>query len=126
MGDNDVTVSVEDPDQLFDTQTFIVTVADTVRASCVSDVDLNFADGTTTWTFLVGATAPSTWSTSVNILGNDIPLWSIGLPAVDPPISLSFSFAIPPIGVIEVASTVTVDGVECSDSDTVDTGVPSP
>ena len=89
---------------------------------CTLDVDLTFADGIITWDFVVGAPQPSTWSTSVIILGENIPLWFIGLP---PPrsITISFSFPIPPIGVVEVQSTLAVTGGQCSASDAVDTGV---
>ncbi len=88
---------------------------------CTLDVNLGFADGVITWTFLVGAEVPSTWSTSVILLGNDIPLWSIDLPTL-PPITIGFSFPIPPIGVIEVRSVLAVEGGECTASDSVDTG----
>ncbi len=99
----------------------VTPVAGSINITCTLVVDLSFADGITTWSFVVGATVPSTWSTSVVLLGNDIPLWSIALPPL-PPITISFSFPIPPIGVIEVQSTLTVDGGECTDSDAVDTG----
>ena len=36
--------------------------------------------------------------------------------------SISFSFPIPPIGVVEVLSTLAVEGGTCTDSDAVDTG----
>ena len=99
-----------------------VTPADgSINITCTLVVDVTFADGITTWSFVVGATEPSTWSTSVILLGNDIPLWSIALPAL-PPITISFSFPIPPIGVVEVLSTLAVEGGECTDSDAVDTG----
>lgn len=97
-------------------------MAPAITAPCTLDVELSFADGVTTWTFVVGATQPSTWSTSVILLGNEIPLWSIALPTL-PPITISFSFPIPPIGEIEVQSTLTVEGGGCSASDAVDTGV---
>ena len=74
-----------------------------------------------TWTFVVGAEEPSTWSTSVILLGNDIPLWSIDLPALSP-ITISFSFPIPEIGLVEVQSALAVQGGECTASDAVDTG----
>ena len=93
-----------------------------VEVNCTLVVELSFDDGITTWSFVVGATGPSTWSTSVIILGNDIPLWSIELPAI-PPITISFSFPIPPIGEIEVQSTLAVEGGQCFASDAVDTGV---
>ena len=86
------------------------------------DVDLTFADGIITWDFVVGAPQPSTWSTSVIILGENIPLWFIGLPPLRS-ITISFSFPIPPIGVVEVQSTLAVTGGQCSASDAVDTGV---
>ena len=89
---------------------------------CTLDVDLTFADGIITWDFVVGAPQPSTWSTSVIILGENIPLWFIGLPPLRS-ITISFSFPIPPIGVVEVQSTLAVTGGQCSASDAVDTGV---
>ena len=94
-----------------------------VGVNCTLVVDLSFADGITTWSFVVGAGEPSTWSTSVILLGNDIPLWSIALPTL-PPITISFSFSLPPIGLVEVQSTLAVQGGECSASDAVDTGIP--
>ncbi len=72
---------------------------------------------------MVHVDLPSTWSTSVILLGNDIPLWSIALPAL-PPITISFSFPLPSIGVIEVQSTLAVEGGECTASDAVDTSAP--
>ena len=89
---------------------------------CTLDVDLTFADGIITWDFVVGAPQPSTWSTSVIILGENIPLWFIGLPPLRS-ITISFSFPIPLIGVVEVQSTLAVTGGQCSASDAVDTGV---
>ena len=89
---------------------------------CTLDVGLTFADGIITWDFVVGAPQPSTWSTSVIILGENIPLWFIGLPPLRS-ITISFSFPIPPIGVVEVQSTLAVTGGQCSASDAVDTGV---
>ena len=95
--------------------------APTPSSTCILAVDLSFADGVTTWTFVVGADEPSTWSTSVVLLGNTIPLWSIDLPTL-PPITISFSFPIPVIGVVEVQSTLAVEGGECTASGAVDTG----
>ena len=69
----------------------------------------------------MGAEEPSTWSTSVILLGNDIPLWSIDLPALSP-ITISFSLPIPEIGLVEVQSALAVQGGECTASDAVDTG----
>ena len=100
---------------------FRVTCPTCPPPTCNSTVDLSFANGVTTWTFVVGADEPSTWSTSVIILGNNIPLWSIELPAI-PPITISFSFPIPPIGVIEVQNALAVEGGVCSASDAVHTG----
>ena len=106
-----------------DQNSHVVRMVEGVAAArCDLEVGLNFADGITTWTFVVGAGEPSTWSTSVILLGNDIPLWSIDLPTL-PPITISFSFPIPPIGVIEVRSTLAVDGGGCTTSDSVDTGL---
>ncbi len=89
--------------------------------SCTAEVDLIFADGIATWTLVVEATQPSAWSVSVTLLGNDIPLWSIDLPPL-PPTNINFSFSVPPIGIIEVQSTLAVEGGECAASDAVDTG----
>ena len=92
-----------------------------VTAACASEVRLSFADGIITWNFVVGAAHPSTWSVSAIIAGNLIPLWSIDLPPL-PPIAVSFSFPIPSIGVVEVQSTLSVEGAQCAASDAVDTG----
>ena len=62
----------------------VTPAAGSINTTCTLVVDVTFADGITTWSFVVGATEPSTWSTSVVLLGNDIPLWSIALPALPP------------------------------------------
>ena len=94
-----------------------------VTATCTLQVNLSFADGIMTWGFVVGAAQPSTWSVSAIIAGTLIPLWSIDLPSL-PPITLNISFPIPSVGVVEVQSTVAVEGQQCAASDAVDTGVP--
>ena len=57
---------------------------------------------------------------SLTVLGNDLPLWSIGLPPLAP-ITPKIPFAILPVGVVAVQSTLALEGAECAASDAVDT-----
>ncbi len=90
---------------------------------CLLDFDLSFTGGTLNMDFTVGSTSPATWNVYLSVADIAIPLFSIPLPALDPPISVPISIpGFPDLGGIGVLTTLTTaDGIICSDWETVDT-----
>jgi Matrixin len=91
---------------------------------CTLNVDLSYTGGTFTMDFDLGAGTPTTWNAWF-IWGESflVPLWSIPIPAVSPPVSFPISFALPALGNVGVLTTLNTaaDGIACSDFATVDT-----
>jgi len=75
--------------------------------------------------YTIGSIEPATWSNYLVLLSPTqvIPLWSVSLPALDPPLELPISFPLPDLGWIVIYTTLTVDGVvQALDFDSVYTG----
>jgi hypothetical protein len=93
-------------------------------AGCTLRLDLSYTGGTFTMDFDLGAATPTTWNAWFT-WGESflVPLWSIPLPAVSPPVSFPLSFALPALGNVGVLTTLTTaaEGIGCSDFETVDT-----
>lgn len=106
--------------------------ADTLRANadvspelCTIGVVLDFNEGTLSVDFVIGLRTPAVWTVALFMEGQEIPLWSIALPVIDPPISIGFSVpGIPPLGTITFATVLTTpsEGTICADENSIDTG----
>lgn len=92
---------------------------------CVLDLTLTYSDSTLTIDFLAGTSVPATWNVWLSILNFTFPLWSVPIPAIDPPVDVPVPIpGFPNIGVVGVLTTLTTSekGIICSDWETVDTG----
>ncbi|MHC4489590.1 MAG: hypothetical protein ACYSW7_10520 [Planctomycetota bacterium] len=89
------------------------------------DLDLEYTDSTLTITFDLFTQEPTTLNLWLSVLNVTIPVWSIPLPTIDPPISIPIPIpGFPSLGTIGVLTTLTTpeDGIILSDWETVDTG----
>jgi hypothetical protein len=94
-------------------------------AGCKNDVTLTYGGGTLNIGFEIGATQSTTWSTSLAVGSSLVPLFSVPLPAIDPPVSFNIPVpGFPPVGGIGLLSVLSTpaDGILCSDWEVVDTG----
>ena len=85
----------------------------------------NYWSGKIHLDYTIGTIEPATWSNYLILPSPTqvIPLWSISLPALDPPLELPISFSFPHMEWIAIYTTLTVDGaVQASDFDTIYTG----
>ena len=71
----------------------------------------------------VGPPEAGTWNVFLSLADVVVPLLSIPLPALDPPLAIPLTFPFADFGGIGVLTTFTTadDGIICSDWDTVDT-----
>lgn len=96
-------------------------------AACTLGLNLGSTGGTLNMDFTVGTAAPATWNIYLSVFNVVLPLASIPLPAIDPPLAVPIPIpGLPPLGGIGVLTTLTTpgDGIICSDWKTVDTGSP--
>ena len=90
---------------------------------CVLNLDLTHATGTLTMDFELGTLDPAMWDVRLISVFGLTSLWTLPVPAVDPPESFPVAFPFPSIGSIGILTTLTtVDGVVCGDFKIVDTG----
>lgn len=75
--------------------------------------------------YTIGSIEPTTWSNYLVLLSpiQVVPLWSVSLPALDPPLEIPISFPFPDMGWVLVYSILTADGtVQAVDFDSIYTG----
>lgn len=92
---------------------------------CFLELGLSFAENALTLDFYVGTSGAVTWSVWLFFLNQTIPLWSIPLPAIESPVSVSIPIpGFPNLGSVGVLTALTTleGGIICSDWETVDTG----
>jgi len=93
---------------------------------CTLSVNLSYVDDTLTMDFRVGTLErQTTWNVLMSIMNFTFPLWSVPLPAINPPVDVSLPIpSVPSLGTIGVLTTLTTseNGIICSDWATVDTG----
>ena len=93
--------------------------------NCTLELDLSYSDTTLNISLDVGTSEVSGLNLWISFMNEMIPLISgIGLPALDPAVSIPISIpGFPSLGNIGVLTTLmTEDGITCSEWDTVDTG----
>ena len=95
-----------------------------VFPDCTMLHDLDYVDGTLSMDFDIGTMQPATWQTVLIMHWGIFPLWSMELPAIDPPLSVPISFPFPSVGPIGLFSVLTTPhtGIECWNFEMVDTG----
>jgi len=92
----------------------------------IIDLDLDYAEGILSLDYTIGTPVPALWlnylvltEPSVQV----IPLWSLSLPAIDPPIEVPISFPFPTVGVIGIWTALFDDtGTQTIKLEWVDTG----
>jgi hypothetical protein len=90
---------------------------------CQDILTLSYAAGTLNIGFKVGATAPATWGAWLVAGGTTVPLWSIAIPIVSPPVNFNFPVAgFPQVGNVLVLTTLTSATQMCWDLKGVNTG----
>ena len=119
-------VSSDDPDE----PVVEVRVGLNVVASCTLSLTLDFAVDTLTYTVELGTLEPATWNVWLSTL-NDITLQgSRSLGIINPPRTRSLTISgLANSGIVGVLTTMTtaIDGIVCSDWETIDTGpIPLP
>ena len=68
---------------------------------------------------------PAIWEVWAVVRGDIIPVLSMELPRVEPPVNRSFTMPLSNIGVIGFLTTLYDEELFCSDWETVDTGRPA-
>jgi hypothetical protein len=88
------------------------------ESACHADLSLAFSNSTLSVSFSVGATEPATWSTFVFSHYGVSRLWSVPIPAVNPPAVLTVPIGpgLPSVGEIGVLTMLSTDtaGILCS------------
>ena len=78
------------------------------------DLVASYGAGRLSLDFTIGADGPVVWSNYLILTSPTpllVPLWSIALPALDPPFSIPISFAFPSFGVVWVFSHLSSGGI---------------
>lgn len=94
-------------------------------ANCNLDLGLSVTGSTLNMDFTVGISTPAIWNVYLRVYGIFIPLWSIPLPAIDPPIAIPVPIpGFPTLGEVGIFTLLATpaDGIICFDWKTVDTG----
>ena len=93
------------------------------------DVEATYAEGTLSLSYTVGTPEEATWVNYLILLYPDVtavPLWTVPLEVIAPPITLEFSFPFSNWSWVGLyAGLYTADGVQASDISWVDTGYPA-
>lgn len=100
----------------------------TYSTSFVCEMNLSYSGDTSTLTmgFEIGNPMPATWNVWMSLGTGMFPLWSLAIPAVQPPASFALPIpGFPRVGTIGFFQTLTIPGgIACSDAKLIDTGVP--
>jgi hypothetical protein len=91
--------------------------------SCVLDLTLAYTAGTFTMDFHIGASVATTLNAWFSYGNNLLPLFSVPLPPIGPPVDAPVAFPLPPLETVGVLTTLTTpgDGIVCADFKTIDT-----
>ncbi len=91
---------------------------------CTNNVALSYTGGRLIMDFTVGSKSAGKWNVLLSYNNTFLPLFSISVPVIVPPMAIPVAFPFPSIGGIGVLTTLTSpgDGIICSDWQTVDTG----
>jgi uncharacterized membrane protein len=106
---------------------FLATPQPTVPPQCDQSFTMTYGGGTLTLAFTIRSASPSTWSVVLGLPTGAVPAWTVSLPALSVPGSVSVPIAnVPNIGIVTGASLLSTStaGVVCADVATVDTGKP--
>ncbi len=98
---------------------------DGISPPCTLDLALSYVDETLTLDLQIGAAEPVLWMAWLFAPPVVLPLWTLPLPAIDPPLSFQVPIpGFPHLGEIGVLTILTGDwgGILCMDWETVDTG----
>ena len=91
------------------------------------DVDAAYVFGYLSLSFTLGTPEPATWATYAVLTYPSItviPLWTVSLPVIDPPIEIPISFPFPSMGWIGIwTGLFTAEGAQADDLDWADTGI---
>lgn len=97
------------------------------RALLLCNVDLSLERRILRLEFDLASTEPVTWGVWIAVRHFILPLWSVELPAVEPPVSFALPWAnFPAVGQIAIITTfsTTAKGLVCLDVDQLDSGGP--
>ncbi len=102
----------------------MIFIPSSTASACTLGQNNNYTSGTLSMDFTLGATVPTTWNVYLTVFDVVVPLFSVPLPAIDPPIAIPLAFPFPSFGEIEILTTLTTPGggIICSDWANVDTG----
>ena len=104
----------------------VLTKTPFAKAEFTLDLDASYAEGTLSLDFTVGTPEPVIWSTSLILTWptiQRIPLWTVPLPVIDPPIDIPIAFPFPSWGLIWITTGLyTETGAQAFDYEMVDTG----
>lgn len=90
---------------------------------CQDTLTLGYSGTTLSVGFTIETSTPATWSTSVTFGDFTVPLWSIQIPAVSPPVSFTIPFAnVPHVGTLSFTTVLTSSQTSCQDTRSIDTG----
>ena len=97
-----------------------------MRMELTFDLAASYESGLLSLDFSLGTPEPSVWSTYLVVTSPSIyviPIWTISLPTIYPPLDVPISFPLPSMGWVGVYTTITLDsGEETYDLEWVDTG----
>jgi len=95
-------------------------------AEFILDLDATYGEGMLNLDFNLGAPEPATWANYLVLTYPGvqvIPLWTVPLPAIDPPMDLPISFPFPSLGWIGIYTGLfTEEGAEAVVLEWIDTG----
>ena len=97
-----------------------------MRMELTFDLAASYESGLLSLDFSLGTPEPSVWSTYLVVTSPSIyviPIWTITLPTIYPPLEVPISFPIPSMGWVGIYTTVVLDsGEEAVELEWVDTG----
>ena len=95
-------------------------------ASCTLELDVSYVVGTLNLNFTVGTSESATWANYLILTSPSvqvIPLWTVSLPVIDPPVDFPLSFPFPSVGTVGIwTGLFTAEATEAVDLEWVDTG----
>jgi hypothetical protein len=106
---------------------FLATPQATVPPQCDQTVTLTYSGSTLTLGFTLRTAAPATWKVLLAVQNVPLQLWSISVPALGAPGSLSVPIPnVPKLGTVYALSTLATSaaGIVCADVASVNTGTP--
>ena len=90
------------------------------------ELDASYVSGLLSLSFTIGTPETATWANYLVLIDpavQVVPLWSISLPVIDPPIHIPVSFPLPSLGMVAIWTALfTADGPQAVELVWVDTG----